>query len=295
MTLTKENMTEPITEPIQEPKEFRYEYQPTDENGNNLGNPQVIVAASPEEAVKKMGEQNTLLIRLNRKLNKDLRLGTVFQDNIPAEAPRSYSSQYEFKPEPLTAEERMQLSQDLTDPEKFEAASARIVRSQIGDPAQILQSLSRSDQRIAAMDAKEQGSAFVRSTPDYFPCQDNSDTLINWMLKNSLDPVKENFARAYEALGPKGANILTERPAPAVTAPVPEPVVTAAAPEPTPAPQPVRKPGALGLTRGNTSTQGPAPAPQGYSPADIEKMSGEEYKRLILMPEWKKQKSQAVV
>jgi hypothetical protein len=285
----------PITEPIQEvkevppePKEFRYEYQPTDEHGNNLGAPQVIIATSPEEALKKMGEQNSQLIRLNRKLNRDVRLGTVFQENIPAEAPRSRSGQYEFKPEPLTAEERLQISQDLVDPEKCEAASARLVRSQIGDPAQLLNSLSRAEQRIAAIDTEKQANAFLRSSPDYYPCQDNSEILINWMLKNELEPIKENFARAFAELGPKGANILTERPAPVVAAPAPEPVAVVA-PE-VQAPQPAKKPGAFGLTRENTSEQGPAPKPQGYTPAEIEKMSGEEYKRLILIPEWKKQK-----
>ncbi len=291
--------TEPIQEPVpevkEEPKEFRYEYQPTDEGGKPLGAPQVIIAASPEEALKKMGEQNSQLTRLNRKLNKDIRLGTVFQDNIPAEAPRSQSSRYEFKPEPLTAEERLQLSQDLVDPEKCDAAYARLVRSQIGDPAQLLQTLSRAEQRIAAIDTEKQAVAFIRSNPDYFPCEDNSNTLINWMLKNELEPVKENFARAFEALGPKGANILTERPAPVIAAPAPEPVAVAA-PE-VQAPQPAKKPGAFGLTRENTSEQGPPPKPQGYTNAEIEKMSGEEYKQKILIPEWKKQKQsqQAVV
>ncbi len=289
-------ITEPIPEPIpevKEPIEQVYEFQPTDDNGNPLGGKQRFVYKTQDELVEKMTKQNIELNKLNRKLNRDVRLGTVFQENIPAEAPRSRSSQYEFKPEPLTAEERLQLSQDLVDPEKCEAASARLVRSQIGDPAQLLQSLSRAEQRIAAIDTEKQANAFLRSSPDYYPCPDNSDILINWMLKNDLEPIKENFARAFAELGPKGANILTERPAPVVAAPTPVP---AAAPE-TQTTQPAKKPGALGLTRENTSEQGPAPKPQGYSPAEIEKMSGEEYKQKILIPEWKKQKQnqQAVV
>ena len=301
MSESTEIVNEPIAPAVEPPKEFRYEYQPKDEEGRNLGAPQVIIATSPEEALAKMAEQNTQLIKLNRKLNKDIRLGTVFQDNIPEDAPRSRHAQYEFKPEPLSADERLQVIQDLNDPEKCDAATARLIRSQIGDPNQIAESLSRAEQRIAAMDAKEQATAFVRSTPDYYPCQENTETLINWMLKNDLEPVKENFARAFAELGSKGANILSERPVAAVpvSAPIPEPV-EAKAPETVqqPTPQPVKKPGAYGLTRDNSSDQGPVPKPQGYTDAEIDKMTSAQYKQLILIPERKlqqrKQQSAAV-
>src|SRR4029077_12496863 len=116
------------------PKEFRYEYQPT-ENGQPLGGKQGIVYdGTPEDLGRKMADQNTELIKLNRRLNKDLRLGNIIQDEIPQGAARFDESKYQLVPEPLTADERIKLAGDIVDPERFDAAAQRIVRASIGDP-----------------------------------------------------------------------------------------------------------------------------------------------------------------
>src|ERR1700691_5529781 len=128
-------MTETIVtqEPVV-PKEVRYEYQPT-ENGVALGGKQVIIYdGTPEDLGGKMAAQNEELIKLNRRLKKDLRLSSSTVDQIPDTISRFDESKYDLKPEPLTAEERIQLVQDFQDPEKFAAASGRIVRAEIGDP-----------------------------------------------------------------------------------------------------------------------------------------------------------------
>jgi len=269
---------EPTAEvPVPEaPKEFRFTYQPKDENGNNLGGQQVIVAANPEEALEKMAAQNSELVRLNRKLNKDIRLGSIVQDQIPDDAPRVREGQYEVVPRPLTAEERLQLPQDLNDPEKCDAAYDRLLEARIGSPEAIRQALTVTKQRIAQMDAQVQAEAFVRSTPDYFVCPENFETMANWMIKNDLEPVKANFKLAYKTLGPDGANLLREKPvveAPKVEAKS-EPVVE-------PAPKPTPRPVASGLTRNNSSEGGTPRSTSAYTIADIEKLSSEEYKKKL--------------
>jgi hypothetical protein len=281
-------VTEQPVPVVEAPKEFVFNYQPKDEDGKPLGGLQVIKAASPEEALEKMAAQNSELVKLNRKLNRDIRLGNIIQDQIPQDAPRVKDGQYEINPRPLSADERLQLVQDLNDPEKCDAAYDRMIEARIGNPSSIRQALTETKQRIAAMDAQAQAEAFVRSTPNYFVCEENFLTLANWMIKNDLEPVKVNFKLAFDTLGPKGANVLRERPVevrqePRVD-PKPEPVVV---PSPEPIPATSKLP--VSLNRSNSSDAG-TPAKQGYTAAEIEKMSGEEYKQKVLIPEFQKQR-----
>src|ERR1700689_5941040 len=128
-------MTETIvTQEPAVPKEVRYEYQPT-ENGVALGGKQVIIYdGTPEDLGAKMAAQNEELIKLNRRLKKDLRLSSSTVDQIPDTISRFDESKYDLKPEPLTAEERIQLANDFTAPEKVDGVSKRIFRAPMGNP-----------------------------------------------------------------------------------------------------------------------------------------------------------------
>lgn len=293
-------MTEEVKEPVvaepvaeqpvvvpEPPKEFVFKYQPRDENGSALGGEQVIKAANPEEALQKMAQQNSELVKLNRRLNRDIRIGNVTKDEIPESALRFDPNKYDLTPVPLTADELVEVSRDIQDPENFGKAAARIVKSQIGDPDALRARLVRLEEDNARLKVKEEAEAFVRSESEYFPCPDNLAAIGNWMLKNNLDPIKENFKLAYDTL----ADVLVKRPVtetPHVQelAPVPEPAA-----QPTPAPQP--RPVSSGLTRAQASDAG-TPQKTGYTSAEIDKMSADEYKAKILMPEFKKQRQHAV-
>lgn len=276
-----------VVPPVVEDK--TYSYQPKDENGFSLGAPQVIKYKSDQELADKLRDQNENLIRLNRKLTKDIRLGNIVKEEIPDDAPRVKEGQYDFALKPLSAEERMQLAQDLTDPEKMDAAQSRLVAATIGDPAEIRRALSQQVQRISAFDAKEQAEAFVRSTPDYYVCQQNFETLANWMIRNELEPTQSNFKLAYKTLGPTGAAIMLERPIAVSPDPLPVPTVVTSEVVPAvaevPKPQAAPRPTASGLTRSNSSDVGPAPK-RGFTDKEIAKMSADEYRQKVLIPEF---------
>jgi hypothetical protein len=253
------------------PVEHWYEYQPK-ENGVALGGLQRLkYDGTPEDLGAKMAAQNEELIKLNRRLKKDLRLSSSTVDQIPDNISRFDESKYDLKPEPLTAEERIQLASDINDPEKFDKAAQRIVRAQIGDPEVLRARLSRVEQRLDRTTVQEEAIAFKNANPDYYPHPDNLQTLAAWMQKNNLDPVKENFQYAFEQL--KEYMI----PKPQAVAPV----VAAPEPTPTPAPTTAVRPVSSGLTRSNGSDSGPAPN-IGITRAEIDKMSGDEYKRRLL-------------
>lgn len=268
------------SEPV---KEFTYEYQP-EENGQPLGGKQVLkYDGTPEDLGRKMAEQNTELIKLNRRLKRDLRLGNITKEEIPDSAPKFDESKFQLTPEPLTAEERIQLAQEISDPEKFDSVSQRLIRASIGDPEALRTRLARLEQQAAKSNALEEATAFKNANPDYYVHPDNFKTLANWIIKNGLEPVQENFQLAYDTL----KEYMIPKPAPVAVAPAAE-----LAPTPTPAPAPTpARPVSSGLTRSNGSDSGPAPK-TGYTQAEIDKMSGDEYKRLVLDPEFRARKQQ---
>ena len=273
---------DPVVPATEAPKEYRYEYQPTD-NGQPLGGKQVIIYdGTPEDLGNKMAVQNSELVKLNRRLNKDLRLSSATVDQIPDNIPRFDASQYELKPTPLTAEERIQLAQDVLDPEKVNQVGRRFVQAELGDPEVVRAKFSRMEEQLSRMIVEKEALAFLRGCKDYFPCEENLRTIYSWMVKNNLDPVHSNFQYAYDTL----KEYLIARPQVEVSFP-PERLD----PQPLPAapttPAPVR-PVSSGLTRSNGSDTGPAPK-SGYSPAEIDKMSAEDYRKLVLVPEFKKQ------
>lgn len=269
------------------PKEFRYEFQPTDENGASLGGKQVIVYdGTPEDLGKKMSAQNTELIRMSRKLKRDLHLSGATRDSIPETAKRFDASKYELKPEPLTAEERIQLAQDMQDPEKLDFVADRLVRSKIGDPDALRTRLARVEQQMDRSNVQEEAKAFMRQRPEYFPHPENLKTLAAWIEKYELDPIVENFVLAYDTL----KEFLIPRPAPAPVSVQPEPTPVAT-PTPAPAPRPV----STGLTRSNASDSGPVTSDNMAAfRAEINRMPGDEYKKRFLHEKGFKEKVEAM-
>jgi hypothetical protein len=237
---------EPVPVPVELP-ELRYEYQPTDDVGRPLGGKQVLKYRTPDELTQKLVEQNTLLIRTLREEKKKNRLGIQDAEEIPAEAPR-FDGAVEFAPRQLSQDESVQLSRDLLDPERFSEAVGTLFEATLGAKPDAIRStltnLQETNQRLVA---KLEADAFVQGNPAYYRCKDNFETITNWMVKNSLAPVRENFQRAYDVLTAAGllleAPIVREEvPPSSVQAPTPNTPSVTEVTEPTPAnPQPVQE------------------------------------------------------
>lgn len=219
--------TPPAPAPIAEPEQI-YEYQPTDELGRALGGKQVIKYKNHVELADKLKDQNVLLVRKLREQTKKQRLGISDTEQIPDDAPR-FDATLEFSPRELSAEERVTLSRDLLDPEKFDQATVKLSEAIWGAKPDVLrQTLSNVQSNNLKLQARIEADAFVAETPDYFRCQDNFETITNWMLRNNLSPVRANFKMAYQTLDEAG--LLIHAPvAPPVATPVP-----VAAPVPAP-------------------------------------------------------------
>jgi hypothetical protein len=285
-----------------EPKpEFVYKYQPVDDLGRPLGAAQVFKGADATEVLDKVAKAHQESIKLNRELNRNLRLGNIEQDVIPEELQR-YSDPVEFSPRQLTEEEKVQLSRDMLDPEKFDEASDRLLEAKIGaNPKVISQVLTETTQAVEAMQAREEASKFVNTTPDYYICPDNFLTMTNWMLKNNLRPTANNFKFAFEQLkavgllleapilreevpvNPQPEKVVVEEQIPANSQPEPDNTSRITSNEPQPQPKRTVSPIASGLTRETTSDVGVSSSQSNkLSVAEIEKMPSEVYKKRLM-------------
>lgn len=124
---------------------------------------------------------------------------------------------------------------------------------------------------LFALRAERTAENFIRLTPEYYKCQENTDSIFAWIEKNNLSPIDtKSYQLAYEDLSADSLLILGPQiPKPAVSITpvvpveaVPEPVlpqiervietIPGYNPEPikSPAPEPRAVPGVGGLNRG---------------------------------------------
>lgn len=266
----------PVEEVPPAPVEQRYEYQPTDEQGRPIGGRQVIKYFTSDELANKLAEQNTLLVRKLREETRKNRLGIMEPEMIAEDAPR-FSETVTFKPKNLSEEDRVRISRNLLDPDRFDEASEELFTAKLGvSPTELTKTISELQADRIQAKAVAEANAFAQANPGYVSCPENAEAITNWLLRYNLSPVRANFQRAYEKL--KAANVLVEIPLPPpVPAPepvvptVPEPVVPSVEeieelpptpPAPVETPKPVsRVP--VALNRSNTDETGVAPTSSG--------------------------------
>lgn len=181
-------------------EEKRYEYQPTDENNIPMGGPQVIKYTTTDELIAKLQENNVRLQRKLREANRKNRTGQFDPEEIPDTAPR-LTVPVNFNPQPLSADELIGVTQDITDPSKAQAAFDRLTRATFGaDPAQIRQAIQDSQKAATDNRIRLEVDQFLVNNPDYYICTENWNTIYNWMERYNLDPIEENFTMAFKRL-----------------------------------------------------------------------------------------------
>jgi hypothetical protein len=294
--------------PVELP-ELRYEYQPTDEQGRNLGGKQVIKYKTPDELANKLRDQNVNLVRKLREVTRKQKLG-LDDDQIPAPATAELQPVVEFAPRDLTVEERFNLSQDLQDPAKSVEAVNTMVEASIGmSPAKLRETFNAQQMLLMQLQAMSNYSIFEANSKDsFYPCQENKQVLTDWMTKKGLSPTVENFKLALSKLSEVGLLLdspivreVTPAP-PAPPAPVAaEPAAPSTEPNPqvpaapesriTPTVQPQAKRPAMvpsGLNARTAPDSSPASPKTTRSLADIDRMSADEYKKALRDPVFKK-------
>jgi len=203
--------------------ELRFEYQPTDEDNRPIGGKQVIKYRTQDELNHKLVKQNTELIRKLRTETRNNRLGILDQQSIDERAPRNVAG-VQFNPRTLSASERLELSQQLLDPETFDKATQTIVEASYGISGEGLRTvISDLQGKVDNVQAQREVDIFKRRNPEYVICPENMQAIIGWMDRYNLAPVAENFEKAYLFLLDQGVLVtsleVVELPVSPVTPP----------------------------------------------------------------------------
>ena len=224
---TVELVVEPVVEPVVAPVippvpvQKRYRYQPVDEHQRPLGGEQVILYNTQDELVEKLQAQNVELIRKLRSVSRDNRLGRTQKDEIAPEIER-IQPLVNFVEKPLSPEDRFTISQQLADPEQFESARDKLFESAIGvKPADLRDTLNRTQLQTEQLVARQNCQEWMYEHPEVYQCQENVNTVVDYMVKNGLKPTVKNFE--FAQLQMQEAGLLLSSPI-VREAPVPEPV-----------------------------------------------------------------------
>lgn len=285
---------EVITTPNPADEAFVYEYQPKDADGRPLGGKQVIKARDMQGALDKMANQSQELIRLNRKMKQDQALGIQPEsiDQIPADAERDFGSDYDFTPKQLTPEERLQLSMDMNDSDRIEAVAEKFSEVLFGQkPEKVREMLKRTSHDAIVMRSYQEASAFREAHPEFHNSMDNTKVLVSILQKEGLAPTKRNFELVYTRA--QKAGLLVD--APEVAEDIQEEThpgdgtTSRITGEPS---QQTR----LNVTstghKGRGSNGGTtATRTVKYTKADIDKMSADEYRQKVYLPEVRRQQA----
>jgi hypothetical protein len=214
-----------------------------------------------------MSERNVLLQRELRKVKHEQIIGPA-DETLPEGL-----ELLDDDPKPLTADDRLQLTNDLKDPEKCDAAAERLMQAS--------PTYAKLIRDTKANRAYNESRAFASSHPDFYQCRENAEAIMHWCIKRNLAPTQKNFELAFDRL--KQGGFLVEAPIaaeelPAKTQPELEPAGRITSEETAPQKRPTRA--SSGLTRDVGS-----PAPRNAQPrnaltwAAVDRMSDSEYRQ----------------
>lgn len=210
--------------------------------------------------------------------NASQRIRELRSESLRGQQPDALPATAEFRPRELTADERYNMAQNITDPVHSAEVIEQVVEAKLGAPLETLRArLAQGDEEKRAASARAEALAFAEETPDYFACPHNITSMLNYMKHRGLAYTRKNFAIAFEEL--KAVKLIvfapsTENPA---TIPGAQP---ATATEPTA--QPTTRPrlaASTGLRAADASANArPTGRAEKYTLAQIEAMSTREYR-----------------
>lgn len=200
------------------PKKFIKKFQATDEDGNPLGSPTYLEAASQAELDEKWENSYNHAVRAYHRLRKQK---TTFKS---AEEPVA---------KPLTDEQLLAATEDLDskDPQKRLQAVRKIASAE----SEAEKAKAREAEQ-AAIGARESYLFMTRHRDDFNPCEANGKIIGEYLKANDLSWTADNLELAFIATESQLAPVVAT--APAVQTPV-TPATPAANPAVTPVATPV--------------------------------------------------------
>ncbi len=284
-------------------KKYIEKYQIVNPSGEPVGPPQVFEADTKDELITllKAAHQNAASKFYETK--KAVKLGLLME-------PDSERPVQEFIERPLTADERVRLTNELNNASTQDAAFTKLLEAKFGAPLSVVrENLQEVEQNKYIRLVANEIDKFKMDFPDYVESDSNRDTLRDYLLKKGWPITRKNLGIAYTDLLEEGDILVVRQPVDeteteVVTAnaaslenqpaPRPEAEITVPATEAAPisAPASVVRP-AVSSTLGRGSSSVPPAATiqvKGITIQEINAMTATEYaKRLNSDPEFVKQ------
>ena len=192
----------------------------------------------------------------------------------------------------MTPADKLRLSTEITDPDKVVDAVTEIVTHAQGGvtPRESTKRLADMTDKERDQYYKDEATAFVQVTPEYYPVQQNRDKLLAALKDNKLDLTRNNLALVYQTLSDQGE--LIDWPTEPSDGPKPNGQMREEnSPEPNSPSPTTSRPRSIstGIRSSDASASAPPPPmPKKLTRADIERMPRAEYQERLRDPNFRK-------
>src|SRR6266550_1044254 len=281
----------------EEKQKFVTSKQFKDESGNAVGPVQYFEADTLEELLEKKDAAHENASVALYKTRKAVKLGTLLEPD-PDEPILT------FEPRQLTADERVRLTKDLSDPAKAAEAHRALLEAELGAPIETIRtSLRDAEIQKRVVSIQDAIAQFKKNTPEYVESESNGQTLNKYMEKKQLRYTAKNLKIAFEDLVNDDL-LIVRAPKAAVTEAVTTPVVTPAPATPEVIPpaatttpaipdkstevRPKQSSSGLGREHSSAGPGVETPKTLGITIRDINRMSASEYNEKLRDPEFRK-------
>src|SRR6266481_2424044 len=187
-----------MTEVAIAPKKWVREYQAKDESGLPIGPPQRFEADTKGELIDKLAAAHENATAKLYQTRREVKLGVMLEPD-PEEPILT------FEPRQLTADERVRLTKDSSDPAKSSEALRTLLEAELGAPMETVRANQRDaelNKRVVSIQAAI--AQFKRDTPEYVECEQNSNNMKRYMEKGKngkpLRYTVNNLKIAFEDL-----------------------------------------------------------------------------------------------
>jgi hypothetical protein len=284
-------------------KKYVEKYQIVNPAGEPVGPPQVFEADTKDEliAMLKAAHQNAASKFYETK--KAVKLGLLME-------PDSERPVQEFVERPLTADERIRVTNELNNASTQDAAFTRLLEAKFGAPLSVVrENLQEVEQNKYMRMVAEEIRKFKLDFPDYVESDSNRDTIRDYLLQKGWPVTRKNLGIAYTDLLEEGDILVTRQPVEEIETVVDtaaaasaenqpalpsETEITVPVTEATPisvVPSVVRPAVSSTLGRGSSSTPAaPRVQVKGITTKEVDAMTATEYaKKLATDPEFVRQ------
>ena len=177
---------------------YREEYQITNPTGEPVGPPQIFEADTKDELIAKLKAAHQNAAAKFYETKRQVKLGLLMEPD--AERPVQ-----EFTERPLSADERVRLSEDIKNPATFDSAMTRFLESKFGAPISVVrENLQEVEQNKYIRFVREQIDLFKDDFPDYIESESNRQSLVTYLQKKGWPITRKNLGIAYTDLLEEG-------------------------------------------------------------------------------------------